>query len=62
MGCFRGYLGVAIVLEDISLKFAAVSFGEVDHRLDWHLILYAADDNVVRELADPLVCDLLESR
>ena len=59
IGCFWGYLGVTIVLEDASLKFAAVSLGEVDHRLDWHLILNAADDNVVRELAEPLEIDLL---
>ena len=59
MVLFCGYLRVTIVLEDASLKFAAVSLGEVDHRLDWHLILNAADDNVVRELAEPLEIDLL---
>ena len=62
MGSFCGYLGVAIVLEDASLKFVAASIGEVDHRLDWYLILYAADDNVIGKLAEPLVLDLLECR
>ena len=59
MGIFCGYLGVAIVLEYGCLEFAAVCLGEVNHWLDWHLVLHAADDNVVRELAEPLEIDLL---
>ena len=59
MGCFRGYFGVAIVLEDGCLELGAVCLGEIDHRLDWHLVLNATDDNVVRELAEPLEFYLL---
>ena len=61
MGFLRGYLRVAIVLEDISVEFVWVSsISEVDHRLDWHSALHAADDDIVGVLAEPLKSDLLE--
>ena len=52
--CFLGYLRVAIVLEDTLLEFTATFLCEVDHRLDWHLVLHATDNNIVGELAEPL--------
>ena len=62
MGCFRGYLRVAIVPEDTVPELVSASLYEINHWLDWHLILYAADDNVIGKLAEPLVLDLLECR
>ena len=61
MGFLRGYLRVAIVLEDISFVFVAAScIGEVNDWLDWHSALHAADDDIVGVLAEPLESDLLE--
>ena len=62
MSLFRGYLRVAIVLEYGCLEYGTVSLCEVNNRIKWHLILYAADDNVIGKLAEPLVLDLLECR
>ena len=59
MDLFRGYLGDAIVLEYTLLEYVAAWLCEINHWLDWHLILHAADDNVIGKLAEPLVLDLL---
>ena len=61
MSYFRGYLIFRIVhmLEDASLKYGAEWLCEVNHLINWHLVLNAADDNVVRELAEPLEFGLL---
>ena len=56
------FFSVTMILEYGSFKIMAraVLLSEVNHLINWHSALDAADDDIVGVLAEPLECELLE--